>query len=122
MLKACILSTLVISTLAHSHHHHHNESKPKFELPFHTKAGAPANPESKLLFEAIQSTFMLLKEQFSNTNHSEVVKNVSALGFNNFVQDTQVNTLDGMDGKFYQRWADTVIKRIKGDNATKEAV
>jgi hypothetical protein len=52
MLKACILSTLVISTLAHSHHHH-NEAKPKFELPFHTKAGAPANTESKLLFEAI---------------------------------------------------------------------
>ncbi len=65
---------------------------------------------------------MLLKEQYTNTNHSEVVKNVSALGFNNFVQDTQVNTLDGMDGKFYPRWADTVIKRIKGDNATKEAV
>jgi hypothetical protein len=122
MLKACILSTLVISTLAHSHDHHHNETKPKFELPFHAKAIAPANPESKLLLEAIQSTFMLLKDQYINTNHSEVVKNVSALGFNNFVQDTQVNTQDGLDGKFFQRWADTVTRRIKGDNATRQAV
>ena len=82
----CILSTLAISTFAHGGHH----ETPKFSLPSHTKASpaVAASAESQMLIDAIKSTMMVLKEQFSNTNHSEVVKNVSALGFNNFVQNT----------------------------------
>ena len=77
----CILSTMVISTLA--------RDTPKFALPRLAKQGVLAtNPESQMLIDAIKSTMLVLKEQFSNTNHSEVVKNVSALGFDNFVQNT----------------------------------
>ncbi len=47
---------------------------------------------------------------------------MSSLGFNNFIQDTTVNTIDGLDAKNFDRWANTVTKRIKGDNATKAAV
>jgi len=80
-----------------------------------------ASPESQMLIDAIKSTMLVLKEQFSNANHSEVVKNVS-LGFSNFVQNTQINSIDGLAGNMFGKWADTVVKRIKADNATKAAV
>ncbi len=65
---------------------------------------------------------LVLKEQFTNTNHSEVVKNVSALGFDNFVQNTQIISTDGLVGNMFGKWADTVVKRLKADNATKAEV
>ena len=75
-----------------------------------------------MLIDAIKSTMLVLKEQFTNTNHSEVVKNVSALGFDNFVQNTQIISTDGLVGNMFGKWADTVVKRLKADNATKAEV
>ena len=74
-----------------------------------------------MLIEAIKSTMLVLREQFSITNHSEVVKNVS-LGFSTFVQNTQINSIDGLVGNMFGKWADTVIKRLNADNATKAEV
>ena len=117
----CILSTLVISTMAHAHHEHNKT--PKFSLPSHTKVSpaVAASAEQQMLIDAIKSTVLVLKEQFSNTNHSEVVKNVS-LGFSTFVQNTQINSIDGLVGNMFGKWADTVIKRLNADNATKAEV
>ena len=118
----CILSTLVISTMAHGHHEHNKT--PKFSLPSHTKVSpaVAASAEQQMLIDAIKSTVLVLKEQFSNTNHSEVVKNVSSLGFSTFVQNTQINSIDGLVGNMFSKWADTVIKRLNADNATKAEV
>ena len=85
----CILSTLVISTMAHGHH---ENKTPKFSLPSHAKVSpaVAASAEQQMLIDAIKSTMLVLKETFTNSNHSEVVKNVSGLGFSNFVQNTQI--------------------------------
>ncbi len=56
----------------------------------------PQNDQEALV-EALKKSLQILKDNFINLNHTEVVKNVSALGFDNFVQSTNIQTLDGLE-------------------------
>ena len=51
-----------------------------------------------------------------------MVKNVSALGFDNFVQSTNIQALDGLEEKNFDKFVDITMRKIKGDEATKEGV
>jgi hypothetical protein len=65
---------------------------------------------------------MTLKSNFEKRNHSEVVMNISAPGFSSYVQNAVIQSISGLDGRFFGRWAETLVRRLVVDNSTKAEV
>ena len=59
-----------------------------------------------------------MKAQFDSEVHSEVVKKISKLGFNLFVEDAEIKYIKNMDGKYFNAFAASLVSGLDVDYLT----
>ncbi len=59
-----------------------------------------------------------MKAQFDTEVHSEVVKKISKLGFNSFVEDAEIKYIKNMDGKHFNAFAANLLAGLDVDHET----
>ncbi len=68
------------------------------------------------LEKAIVESYRLMKNQFDTETHSEVVKKISKLGFNSFVEDVEIKYIKNMDGKYFDAFAANLVAGLDVDS------
>ncbi len=59
-----------------------------------------------------------MKDQFDSEVHSEVVKKISKLGFNSFVENAEIKYIKNMDGKYFNAFAANLMSGLEVDHET----
>ena len=83
-----------------------------------------ANEDEKAnwLDKAIFESYKQLKAQFDTEVHSEVVKKISKLGFNSFVEDAEIKYIKNMDGKYFNAFAANLVQGLDVDHQTSSKI
>ena len=68
------------------------------------------------LEKAIIESYRQMKAQFDSETHSEVVKKISKLGFNSFVEDAEIKYIKNMDGKYFDAFAANLLSGLDVDS------
>jgi len=83
---------------------------------------APEKTDMDQLIDAVKESLVELKHKIAKRNATEVVKNISAPGFTSYVQNTVIQSVNGLDGRFFGKYAEMVLRRVNSDNATRAAL
>lgn len=97
------------------------EALPHIEMNSVTKVHVHATDSEKLnwLEKAITESYRQLKEQFDTETHSEVVKKITNLGFNSFVEDAEIKYIKNMDGKYFDAFTLNLVSGLDVDDSTR---
>jgi hypothetical protein len=101
------------------------EAIPHIEAKAITKINVHATDSEKLnwLEKAIIESYRQMKEQFDTETHSDVVKKISNLGFNSFVQDAEIKYIKNMDSKYFDAFAANLVNGLDvQDDATRSKI
>jgi hypothetical protein len=64
----------------------------------------------------------MLQQRLAKQNKSEVVENITTLGFSKFASEATFQSYKGVDVKNFGRLSDLILKKLKVNNATKSEV
>ena len=94
------------------------EALPHIQAKVITKVHATEDEKTNWLDKAIVESYRQLKAQFDTEIHSEVVKKISKLGFNSFVEDAEIKYIKNMDGKYFNAFAANLVSGLDVDHQT----
>jgi hypothetical protein len=94
------------------------EAIPHIQAKAITKVHATEDEKTNWLDKAIVESYRQMKAQFDGEVHSEVVKKISKLGFNSFVEDAEIKYIKNMDGKYFNAFAANLVAGLDVDHQT----
>ena len=94
------------------------EALPHIQAKAITKVHATEDEKTNWLDKAIVESYRQLKAQFDTEVHSEVVKKISKLSFNSFVEDAEIKYIKNMDGKYFNAFAANLVSGLDVDHQT----
>ena len=92
------------------------EALPHIEAKVITRVHATDDEKMNWLEKAIIESYRQMKAQFDSETHSEVVKKISKLGFNSFVEDAEIKYIKNMDGKYFDAFAANLLSGLDVDS------
>ena len=94
------------------------EALPHIQAKVITKVHGTEDEKTNWLDKAIVESYRQLKAQFDTEVHSEVVKKISKLSFNSFVEDAEIKYIKNMDGKYFNAFAANLVSGLDVDHQT----
>ena len=98
------------------------EALPHIQAKAITRVHATEDDKMNYLEKAIVESYRQMKEQFDTEVHSEVVKKISKLGFNSFVEDAEIKYIKNMDPKYFDAFSANLVSGLDADFETKEKI
>ncbi len=83
---------------------------------------AEKTPEQQKLVDAIRVSLSNLKREFEIERKSEVVKNITSNGFDNFASSSTIKVMDGVDIKNFDKVSTVFLKRLQVNEATRAEI
>jgi hypothetical protein len=63
-----------------------------------------------------------MKEQFEGETHTDVVKKITDLGYNSFVEDAEIKYIKNIDGKYFDAYSQNLVNGLNVDEDTRVKV
>jgi hypothetical protein len=92
---------------------------PEIEAYGMVEVQATEEDQQNWLDRAIVSSYNQMKGQFDTQTKSKVVKKITSLSFNKFVENTEIKYIKEMDASNYEPFAANLISGLDTDPQTK---